>query len=385
MFHQRSHYILIISVLALIIVGFVMLFSTCLFSAQANSADVYGEAKRQGMWLGLGLIVCLGATLVDYHLWSKWMAPLFCGTCVLLALCYVPEVGREINGERRWIGIGGIQIQPSELAKIALVVFIASWFDRRPDCVGEFRRGFAYPLLIGGFMIALVLFEVDMGTTAVLSLTTMLLLFVAGTRLRYLVSLFFVGAIGFVGMLSYASGRMERIMAFIEPEAHRLGAGFQQWISLMALGSGGTFGRGVGEGRLKMLYMPFAHTDFIFPMIGEEMGLFGTLIVVLAFISLIVAGFIIGHQAPDRFGSLLAVGLVGFLGFQAFLNIGVTTSVLPNTGLTLPFISYGGSSLVIGLLAIGILLNIYRQGVGARAGQTEWVQRKRMTPRTVAS
>jgi cell division protein FtsW len=170
-------------------------------------------------------------------------------------------------------------------------------------------------------------------------------------------------------------------MAFLDLEAHRYGAGFQQWISLMALGSGGLDGRGVGEGRLKMLYMPFAHTDFIFPMIGEEMGLAVTLLVVIAFITLVISGFVIGFHAPDRFGMLLSIGLVGYIGVQAFLNIGVATSILPNTGLTLPFVSYGGSSLVVAFLSIGILINIYRQGISGDEEGSDWVRRKRITPR----
>ena len=170
-------------------------------------------------------------------------------------------------------------------------------------------------------------------------------------------------------------------MAFLDPEKFRLDAGLQQWVSLIAIGSGGVTGRGIGEGRLKMLYMPFAHTDFIFPMVGEEMGLLCTVLVVLAFISIAVAGFIIGFHAPDRFGTLLSIGLTGFISFQAFMNIGVATSILPNTGLTLPFVSYGGSSLVIGFFAIGIVVNIFRQGTREDGDTRDWVARRRITPR----
>ncbi|MCG8600592.1 MAG: putative lipid II flippase FtsW [Verrucomicrobiales bacterium] len=379
--HRKSIFFLLSAVSILVIVGVVMLISTCIFSADADAENGYREAKRQAVWLAVGIAVCVFAARCDYRFWRRnnWM--IFVGVCFLLALCFVPFVGLEINGERRWIGFRPFQIQPSELGKIAVVVFLAWWFSRHPDSGRHLLRGFAFPLAIVGIPIGLILFEVDIGSTIVLTATTFLVLFVAGTDWKYLTGLTMTGVAGFIGMLSYAPDRLERIMAFLDLEAHRYGAGFQQWISLMAIGSGGLDGRGVGEGRLKMLYMPFAHTDFIFPMIGEEMGLAVTLLVVIAFITLVICGFVIGFHAPDRFGMLLSIGLVGYIGFQAFLNIGVATSILPNTGLTLPFVSYGGSSLVIAFLSVGILINIYRQGISIDEESREWVRRKRITPR----
>lgn len=379
--HRKSLILLLSSVSFLVIVGFVMLISTCIFSAHASVDDGYREAKRQAVWLVIGAGVCWFAAATDYRFWKRHVWLLFGGVCFLLALCFLPGVGMEINGERRWIGLGSFQVQPSELGKIAVIVFLAYWFSRHPDCGSEFLRGFVKPLGIVALPIFLILFEVDIGTTIVLTSTTFLLLFIAGVNWKYLSGLAMTGVAGFLGMLSYAPDRMVRVMAFLDPEQYRLGAGFQQWISLMAIGSGGMAGRGVGEGRLKMLYMPFAHTDFIFPMIGEEMGLICTVLLVLAFITIAVSGFIIGFHAPDRFGTLLAIGLVGFICFQAFVNIGVTTSILPNTGLTLPFVSYGGSSLVMGFLSVGILINIFRQGRGEKEEVRDWVRRRRITPR----
>lgn len=379
--HRKSLTFLLSAVSFLIIIGCVMLISTCVFSAHADAGDGYREAKRQGVWLLLGIATCWGAAMLDYRFWKRNVWLLFGGVCFLLLLCFLPGIGQEINGERRWIGFGSFQIQPSELGKISVVVFLAYWFSRYPDCGSRFLRGFAYPLAIAGVPMALILFEVDIGTTAVLASTTLLILFVVGVNWKFLTGLGMTGVAGFLAMLSYAPDRMERVMAFLDPEKYRLGAGFQQWISLMAIGSGGVTGRGVGEGRLKMLYMPFAHTDFIFPMIGEEMGLVVTVGIVIAFITIAVCGFVIAFHAPDRFGTILSIGLVGFLSFQAFLNIGVTTSMIPNTGLTLPFVSYGGSSLLIGFLAIGILINIYRQGKVSDDQKSEWVQRRRITPR----
>ena len=379
--HRKSVFVLLASVSFLVIVGFVMLISTCIFSAHADSADGYREAKRQGVWLVVGIAVCIWAASKDYRFWKDHCWLLLGSVCFLLALCFVPSIGMEVNGEKRWIGFSLFQIQPSELGKIAIVVFLAYWFSRHPDGGAHFMRGFATPLAVISVPVLLILFEVDIGTTAVITFTAFLVLFIAGTNWRYLTGLVMVGIAGFIGMMSYAPGRVERIMAFLDLEAHRYGAGFQQWISLMALGSGGVSGRGVGEGRLKMLYMPFAHTDFIFPMIGEEMGLIMTMLVVAAYFSLVVSGFVIALHAPDRFGTLLAAGLVSLVGFQAFLNIGVAISILPNTGLTLPFVSYGGSSFVVGFLIIGILINIFRQGYVSEEDDRTWVLRRRVTPR----
>lgn len=380
--HRKSLILLLSSVSFLVIVGLVMLISTCVFNANANAADGYREAKKQGFWLFLGIGVCVGAALTDYRFWKKrnWM--LYTGVVLLLVLCFVPGVGREINGESRWIEIGALRLQPSEFAKISVIVFLAYWFSRHPDGGNHFIRGFGAPLAFVALPLFLILFEVDIGTTAVLSATTLLILYVAGSNWKYLTGLCLAGVVAFIGMMRYAPNRVERIMAFLDLEEHQNEAGYQQWLSLMAIGSGGMTGRGVGEGRLKMMYMPFAHTDFIFPMIGEEMGMVCTILVVLAFIFLVFSGFIIGAHAPDRFGTLLATGLVGYIGVQAFVNIGVTTAILPNTGLTLPFVSYGGSSLLIGFVAVGILINIYRQGVVEKGDDKDWViRRKRITPR----
>jgi cell division protein FtsW len=303
-------------------------------------------------------------------------------TCGLLVLCFVPGVGLLINGERRWIDIGPLQIQPSELAKLSVVFFLSFWYSRYPDCGNDFFRGFLSPLTLVGMVMVLILFEVDIGSTAVLGFTVLVVLFVAGVHWRYLTCLVVTGIGGFIGMMCYSPDRIIRLAAFIDPEKHRSGAGFQQWISLMALGSGELTGRGLGEGRLKMLYMPFAHTDFIFPMIGEELGLLGTLLVVLAFICVVCAGMFIAFHARDRLGLIMATGICSMLAIQAFFNIGVTTSILPNTGLPLPFVSYGGSSLVISFASVGILINIYRQGRSFSREPSEWgVRNHRETPR----
>ena len=381
MMNRKSHILLLGAVSFLTVVGLVMILSTCIFSAHADSADGYREAKKQAVWLLVGGGACWWAALTDYRFWKKNVWWIFGGVTFLLALCFLPGFGMKINGEQRWIGVGSFQIQPSEFSKIAVVVFLSYWYSRYPGCGKNVLHGFGIPLVVAGSMIALVLFEVDIGTTIVLTSTTFLLLFVGGVNWKYLAGLAAAGVAGFLGMLSYAPDRMSRIMAFLDPEKHKLDAGFQQWISLMALGSGGLTGRGIGEGRLKMLYMPFAQTDFIFPMIGEEMGLICTAAIMLAFVAIVISGYAIAFEAPDRFGTFLGMGMATFLAMQAFLNIGVTTAFLPNTGLPLPFISYGGSSLMSGMLAVGILINIYRQGHPAEDRSLDWTMNERITPR----
>ena len=378
---KRSPVFLLAGVAFLIVVGMVMLMSTSIFSADASETDAYREVKKQVLWLILGCGVCWALASIDYRFFQKHVWWFYGATLLLLTFCYIPGIGTTVNNENRWIKLGGAQMQPSEIAKIMLAVILAHWFSMHPDSGNKFLRGFVFPMGIAGVMIALVLFEVDMGTTAVLSASCFVILFVAGVNWKWLTGLVAMGVTGFWGMLKYAPDRMERITAFLDPEKHRFGDAWQQWISLLALGSGGLEGRGIGEGRLKMLYMPFAHTDFIFPMIGEELGLICTLLVVLAFVLIAVSGIAISFHAPDRFGMLLGLGVTCFIVFQACLNIGVTTAVLPNTGLPLPFVSYGGSALLAAMAAIGILLNIFRQGKQRERLGEDWVKGTRITPR----
>ena len=378
---KSSAYILLIGVFFLLALGMIMLISTCVFGSGTPSDDLYHDVKRQGLWLGLGFIVCFVAARMDFHFWKRWAWPIFGVVAVLLALCYVPGIGLEKNGESRWIGQGGFQIQPSEFAKFALVILMAHWYSLYPDSGSRLVRGFIVPLGLAAVLIGLIFFEVDMGTTAIMLATLVTVMFVGGVKLRFLSTLIPAGAAGLTMMLVLKPDRWERIMAFADLEAHRSDVGLQQWTALLALGSGGAFGRGLGEGRLKMLYMPFAHTDFIFPMIGEELGVAFTLLVVLAFGLIAFAGSVIALNAPDRFGLILGIGLVSFIVYQAALNIAVTTASFPNTGLPLPFVSYGGSAMLASMAAIGVLLNIYRQSREATPDEFARLARDRDTPR----
>ena len=378
--HRKSAHILFVAVLGMLVIGIVMLFSTSAF-AQDSRGDVYFFIKRQGLWLGIGLIVCAVAAMVDYHLWERVWWLCFLLALITLALCFVPHVGMRINGSRRWIGLGPITFQPSEIAKIAAIFFLAYWFARREKPSENIWHGFVLPLAVIAPLLILILSEVDLGTSVLLAASALVLMFIAGANPVLLGLVSFFGLTGVVLMAMRMSERGERLAAFLDPERFKEDAGLQQMQALIAWGSGGMEGLGLGNGRQKMLYLPYAHTDFIFPMIGEELGLRVSLVVVFLFVVIIVCGMIIAMHAKDRFGLLLGGGIVALLGLQAAVNIGVTTSLLPNKGLPLPFISYGGSNLVACLFGVGLLLNIYRQGVFEPVNKNRTAMQVRVTPR----
>jgi cell division protein FtsW len=376
--HRKSAYILFLAVLGMLVIGIVMLFSTSAF-ARDSHGDPYFFLKRQALWLGVGLVMCSAAALIDYHFWQRtcwlWLAL----ALVALALCFVPHLGMRINGSRRWIGFGPVAFQPSEIAKVAAVFFLAWWFARYEKASRHPLFGFAIPLAIVSTLLLLILCEVDLGTTALIGAAAFVIMFVAGTNpiLLGLLALTGSGAI----FVAATHERMGRLLAFTDLERHKEDAGLQQMQALIAWGSGGMEGLGLGNGRQKMLYLPYAHTDFIFPMIGEELGLRISLLVVFLFVVIIVCGIMIALHAKDRFGLLVATGIVALIGLQAAVNIGVTTSLLPNKGLPLPFVSYGGSNLVACLFGIGLLLNIYRQGNLEPTNQKRVTLQSRVTPR----
>ena len=376
--HRKSAYILFLAVLGMLVIGIVMLFSTSAF-ARDSHGDAYFFLKRQGIWLSIGLVICFAAAVIDYHFWQRTWWLWLVLALVTLALCFVPHVGLRINGSRRWIGVGPVAFQPSEIAKVAILFFLGWWFARYEKTTQHPVFGFAGPLAIVSTLLLLIICEVDLGTTALVGATAFLVMFVAGTSPILLGLLALVGS----GAIFFAATheRMGRLLAFTDLERYKQDAGLQQMQALIAWGSGGIEGLGLGNGRQKMLYLPYAHTDFIFPMIGEELGLRVSLLVVFLFIVIIVCGIMIALHARDRFGLLLATGIVGLLGLQAAVNIGVTTSLLPNKGLPLPFVSYGGSNLVACLFGIGLLLNIYRQGNLEPANKGRVALQLRVTPR----
>jgi cell division protein FtsW len=377
---RKSAYILFLAVLGLLVIGIVMLFSTSAY-ARDSHGDVYFFIKRQAIWIGIGLVACIFAALVNYQFWQRTWWVWFAVALVSLALCYIPHIGMRINGSRRWIGYGPITFQPSELAKIATIFFLGAWFARREKPDSTLLAGFIIPLAIICLPAALVLGEVDLGTTALIAATTLVVMFIAGTNPLWLGALAFAALSGLILVATQISERMGRLSAFLHPQNYKDDAGLQQMQALIAWGSGGMDGLGLGNGRQKMLYLPYAHTDFIFPIVGEELGLRFSLLVVFLFVVIIVCGIMIALHARDRFGLLLGCGIVSLLALQAAVNIGVTTSLLPNKGLPLPFISYGGSNLAACMFGIGVLVNIYRQGILEPAPVKRATMNARVTPR----
>ncbi|MEO5721051.1 MAG: putative lipid II flippase FtsW [Chthoniobacterales bacterium] len=360
--HRKSAYILTLAVLGVLVIGIVMLFSTSAF-ARDSHGDVYAFVKRQVLWLVVGCLICAFAAMTDYHFWVRHWWIWFALAVVTLALCFIPPIGIRLNGSRRWLLLAGFRFQPSEMAKIAAVFFLTYWYARHEKTSGKLLHGFVIPMAVVSVLLVLIVFEVDLGTTALIGATTFVMMFIAGTNMAILGLLSMMGVSAIIFVATMLPERMDRLTAFMNPEKFKQDAGLQQMQALIAWGSGGIEGLGLGNGRQKMLYLPYAHTDFIFPMIGEELGLRVSLLVVFLFVVIIVCGMMIALHAKDRLGLLLGAGIVSLLGLQAAVNIGVTTSLLPNKGLPLPFISYGGSNLVVCLFGVGLLISIYRRGV----------------------
>jgi cell division protein FtsW len=360
---QRSGiYLLLISVVGLVALGVVMLFSTSAF-AQDSHGDIYYFVKRQGFWLVIGTGACVTGALVDYQRWRSWWPYVYGISAVLLALCFVPHVGMRINGSLRWLNLHFAAFQPSEVAKIAAVFFLAWWFSRPQTNARKIMQGILIPGGVVMMLVALIAAEVDLGTSALIGATTLAVCFIGGANGWLIGGSILTGLAGLLGMAMLIPERAARMTTFLDPEGDKLGKGLQQWQALIAFGSGGYEGLGLGNGRQKLLYLPYAHTDFIFPMIGEELGLPFTWLVVFGFIMIILSGGLIAANAKDRFGKLLAMGILLLISLQAAVNIGMTTSLLPNKGMPLPFISYGGSNLAVSLFMVGILVNIHRIGI----------------------
>lgn len=360
---RTSVYLLVVAVIGLIALGLVMMSSTSAYAPESHG-DAMFLLKRQAMWLGVGVFLCAAVAAFDHHLLQKSWWVWYALSVVFLVLCFVPHIGHSHYGARRWISLG-VTFQPSEFAKLAAVVALAWWLARSEEQASEFWRGFVAPLLGAGILMALIAPEVDLGTTALIGSTTYALMFIAGARLRFLVPVVCAGFAALGLAIAKMPERTGRFLAFLYPEKYPADA-YQALQGLIALGSGGVEGLGLGNGRQKMLYLPFAHTDFIFPVVGEELGLRCTLAVVATFIVFMLCGSAIALHARDRFGMLLGFGVTILITLQAAVNIGVTTALLPNKGMPLPFISYGGTNLVFCLIGVGILINIYRQGLNEK-------------------
>lgn len=344
-------------VAALLSLGMVILYSS---STAQVGADYL---MKQLVWCALGLVGATVAATLDYRHLKKFSIPLLLFAVVLLLLVFAPQIGKKAGGARRWIGHGGIRFQPSELAKIALIIFIAHYGERFQRQMNTFWRGLVIPGIFIALVLGLIFIEPDRGCTILMAAVCATMLVVAGVRLKIIIPPALLAITALAISFLHDPMRMKRILAWLHPEQTKEGVGYQAYQAMIALGSGGWTGLGLGNGRQKLGFVPEHHTDFIFSIIGEELGLIATIAVVLVFIILVICGIFISSRARDTFGLLLGSGVTFLIGFQAFINIGVVTSTLPNKGMPLPFISYGGSNLLIMLVAVGILLSIARQGI----------------------
>jgi cell division protein FtsW len=349
---------LLASALVLLSVGVVMVYSASAIMAEQRFRDPYFFLKKQLFWAVLGCLALWAALRVDYRRLERWVLPLLAAAAVLLVLVLIPPFGQAINGTRRWFRFGPISFQPAELAKLALVVFLAGFLARRRETMGDFWRSFVPPLAVAGAMAALVVAQPDLGNAVTLVALTFALLFLAGSRLRHLSVLFLAGLPLVAVAIVAAPYRLRRVLTFLDPWQDPLGSGYQIIQARLALGAGGPLGRGIGESRQKLFYLPEAHTDFIFAVIGEELGYVGALGVIALFVLFVWRGLRVGLRAPDPFGAYLALGITTLLATQTVVNLGVVIGLLPTKGLPLPFISFGGSALVVTMLSTGVLLNV---------------------------
>ena len=366
-----SGWVLLAALVAMLCVtGLMMVLSASSVEALRSYGGAWVFFVRQLIWVAVGSVALIGTMALDYRAWRRVVAPALGVSLVLLLLVLVPGVGITAGGSSRWLGAGSLRIQPSELAKLAVLIFTADLLARRVDVVRDWRQVLRPVLLTTGLLAGLVLLQPDMGTAMLMVLIVLVLLFVGG------VPLFSMGSVGAVTgaaavLLAKVEGyRWDRVASFRDPFGNFSNTGYQVAQSLVALGTGHVGGVGLGASRAKWGYLPNAHTDFIFAIVGEELGLVGTCFVVGMFVLFAVLGVRAALRAPDRFGALLAGGVTAWVCGQAAVNMGAVTGLLPVTGVPLPFVSFGGSSLVVTMAATGILLNVARQSTpGARASR----------------
>jgi cell division protein FtsW len=349
-------------VAALLALGLVMLYSASMSLHMDRTDQEFGSRllQKQAVWCALGLVSCVVMTLLDYQWLKKFAWPLFISAIILAALVFVPHLGVGMKGAHRWIRVSGMTFQPSEFVKIALIIMLAWYCDRSQRKMDTFKRGIIFPSFIIIAALALVFIEPDRGTTILMCAISGMMLLVAGVRLPHLIIPALAGALALALSISHDPLRMNRIAAWLHPQEHIQGAALQAQQGMVAIGSGGLTGLGLGNGLQKLGYVPEIETDYILASIGEELGLIATLFVVMAFLLIGVCGMYIALNARDQFGRLLAVGIAFLISLQAALNIAVVTSVLPSKGIALPFLSYGGSNLLAMLVCIGILFSIAR-------------------------
>lgn len=346
----------------LICIGIVMIYSVSSIYAWERYKDSFFFLKRHISFLLFGALLTFLVMIVDYKKFRKYTKPLVLISLFLLVLVLIPGIGREVSGARRWFRFKFISFQPSGLASMAVIIYVADFIARKGNVIRQFLKGFLPSVCVLGIAALLIMAEPDLGTTVALGAVVFIMLFVAGARVSYLLSVILASLPMLYILIFSVPYRRMRILAFLNPWLDPKGSGFQIIQSQIALGSGGIFGVGLGHSKQKLFYLPAAHTDFIFSIIGEELGLAGTLGVIILFMIFIRQGIKIIRYSSDKFGYFLALGLVLMISLKAIINIGVSCGLLPTKGLSLPFISYGGSSFIFDMVSVGILINIARSG-----------------------
>lgn len=361
-------FILFIIILILLAMGIIMVLSASSPQALAEDGDSYSYVRKQVIFAIVGIVAMLVISKIDYKIYAKFAKVAYIGSVVILAS--VRFLGSSSKGAVRWLDLGFVRFQPSEIAKIALIIFYAAWLTKNKDKLKDLKKGFIVPLIfIIPIALILLFLQNHLSATIIIVVVVSIMMLMAGTKLKYfLISGLILALVGGSALFTYmkvkgtedANFRLARITTFLDPLSDAKGDGWQIIQSLYAIGSGGLFGAGLGESKQKFLYIPEPHNDFIFSVLAEELGFIGCVIVIILFAVLIWRGLLVAIRAKDMFGSLMAVGITSLVGLQAILNIAVVTASMPNTGIPLPFFSYGGTALVILLSSMGILLNISR-------------------------
>lgn len=352
---KRADILLLIAVLGLTLFGLFMIYDASSYVAFRDFGDKYRYIKDQLSWAILGLVGLFTLSLFDYKKYYNLALPILIGSIILLFLVFVPGLGVSLLGARRWVNVGFSLIQPSEFVKLSLTIYLAAWFS-----VKEKGRFLAFLLLIG-LILLLVILQPDMGTAMIILGEAVVLYFLSGGNIWHILSLIPVVVVGGIGLILFEPYRAKRLMTFLNPNQGIQTSSYHLRQILIALGSGGIFGVGLGNSLQKYAYLPESTTDSIFAIIAEELGLVGGILLILVLLFIIYRGFYIAVHAKDSFGRILAGGITSFIAIQTIVNLGAQTALLPLTGVPLPFISYGGSALIINLASVGILLNISRQ------------------------
>jgi cell division protein FtsW len=358
---RRLDYVLLIVTLALVGIGIVMVYSTSAIIAADRFGDPYFFLKRQVLYAAIGVALMILMMFFPYEVLKRFAYPILIVSILALIAVLIPGIGHRAGGAMRWLKIASFSLQPSEFVKLGLIIFLAYFLTKKEEKIRSFSFGFLPTVLISGLVIGLVLKEPDFGAAFFMTVMVFLLLFISGARVIYLVGAVLVSLPVIYYFLMNVSYRHKRLIGFIRPWENAQGTSFQIIQSFLSFGSGGLFGLGLGEGRQKLFFLPAPHTDFIFSVIGEELGLVGAMVVVLLFFVLTVRGIQIGLSMEDRFGTYLALGITLMISLQAVINMGVVLGLLPTKGLTLPLISYGGTSLIANLMGVGILLHLSTQ------------------------